>query len=161
MRPIISLLPFISVLLSGCACLTTPDLNADRPSDQVAIERRLNEIFDAAAKKNFARLDSYHFYGPKFTKFSPGQPGRQDAIAARNGEHKGLAVVNDLAMRADDLKIDVFSDVGIATFTLAYSFKTGSDRIEKKEHSTLVFVKDHGAWKITHEHFSVFQSNPQ
>jgi ketosteroid isomerase-like protein len=155
------LLAFLSVVLSGCACLTITDLNADHPSDQAAIERRLNEIFDSAAKKDFARLDSYHLYGPKFTKFSPGQPARQDAVAGRNGEHKGLAAVNDLNMRADDLKIDVFGDVGIATFTLAYSFKSGADRIEKKEHSTLVFVKDHGAWKITHEHFSLFQSTPQ
>jgi len=37
---------------------------------EIAIERRLQEVFAAAENKDFDRLDSYHFYGPKFTKFS-------------------------------------------------------------------------------------------
>jgi len=150
----------VAVVLGGCASAPTAKLNADYPKDRAQIQRRLLEIFDAAEKKDLDRLDSYHFYGPKFTKFAPEAAGRLDAAAARKGEHDGLAPVADLSMRAEDLKIDVFGDAAIATFVLNYSFKAGADAFQKQALSTLVFVKDHGAWKITHEHFSALKSNP-
>jgi ketosteroid isomerase-like protein len=65
-----------------------------------------------------------------------------------------LGAANGLKMRADALKIDVFDDVGIATFILDYSFESGGQTIRRKERSTLVFVNDGGAWKIAHEHLS-------
>jgi len=117
----------------------------------------LREIFDAAEKKDLNRLDSYHLYGPKFTKFSGATLNRQDAAASRKGEHGGLASINDLKMQADDLKIDLFGDVGIVTFILKSSFRAGGNSIENKDRSTMVFVKEHGVWKITHEHFSSIQ----
>lgn len=152
------LLPVIAVLAVGCV---SPGRNAGadyQPKTQ--IERRLTEIFDAAAKKDMNRLDSYHFYGPKFTKFAAEQPGRQDATAARKAEHQGLGSINDLSIKAEELKIDVFGDVGIATFVMRYTFKAGTDTIEKKARSTLVVVKEGAAWRIAHEHFSAFPSNP-
>jgi ketosteroid isomerase-like protein len=130
---------------------------ANQSREKAQVQRRLEEIFDAAEKKDLARLDSYHAYGPAFTKFSPGELGREDAAASRRGEHEGLATLSDLVMRADDLKIDVFGDLAIATFILNSRFKHGTDSIEKKNRSTLVFVKDQGEWKITHEHFSAFK----
>jgi len=57
-------------------------------------------------------------------------------------------------MRADALRVDVFGNVGIATFILDYSFDSGGQTIHKKDRSTLVFVKEGGTWKITHEHLS-------
>jgi ketosteroid isomerase-like protein len=155
------LLIAISNLFAGCAFAATPSLKEDYPEKRAQIQRRLKEIFDAAEKKDLNRSDGYHAYGPKFTKFAVGQLGRQDAIAARNAEHDRLGVINDLSMRADDLKIDVFGDVGVAAFVLAYSFRAGTDTIESKECSTMVFVKERGAWKIVHEHFSPFKSNPR
>lgn len=158
----IALLSGVSVLLAligpGCASVQKADLSADQPGEKARITKRLNEIFDAAQKKDLERLDSYHFYGPKFTKFSASSPGRLDAAAARKGEHDGITAANGLKMQAEDLKIDVFGDVAIATFTLNFSFKSGTDTIERKEQSTLVFVKDRGDWKITHEHFSPIPS---
>lgn len=160
MRQIRRCLPVIAILFAGCASVPTANLNADYPEERAKIQRRLNEIFDAAEKKDLPRLDSYHFYGPKFTKFADGQLSRQDATAARQGEHDGLGSINDLSMRADDVKIDVFGDVAIATFVLEARFKAGTDTIEKQARSTLVFVKERGDWKIAHEHFSAFKSNP-
>ncbi len=148
----------IVIFACGCTALPKHDLNAEYRQEKTQIERVLHQILDAAEKKDLPRLDSYHFYGPKFTKFGGGQLGRLDAAAARKGEHDGLGAANNLSMRADDLKIDVFGDVGIATFILSYSYGSASERIEKKERSTLVFVKDDGSWKITHEHFSPFKA---
>ena len=111
-------------------------------------------MLDAAEKKDFERLDSYHFYGPTFTKFTGSSPERLDTTAARKGEHDGLGSINGLKMRDDDLKIDVFGNTGIATFILTYSFEAGGKTVQGRERSTLVFVKEMGEWKIVHEHLS-------
>ena len=160
MHRILHLLPTFALLVAGCLSMHTADLNTDNPEERAQIQRRLKDVFDAAEKKDLKRLDGYHFYGSKFTKFAAEQPGRLDADAARKGEHDGLGAINDLSMQAEGLKIDVFRDVGITTFVLRYSFKSGTDRIEKNARATLVFVKDRGAWKIVHEHFSAFKPNP-
>ena len=118
MQQIRQLVPVVALLFAGCASAPTAKQTAGCPKEQAQIRRRLDEIIDAAEKKDFNRLDSYHLYGQKFTKFAPEAPGRQDAEAARKGEHEGLAAATGLAMRADDLKIDVFGRVAIATFVL-------------------------------------------
>lgn len=149
-----------AIVVAGCASAPTTNPHAEYRTERVQIEARLREIFDAAEKQDLPRLDSYHFYGPKFTKFPAAPLGRQDAAIARKGEHDGLGAIRALTMQADDLKIDIFGDVGIATFVLNSRFKAGGGPIERQERATLVFVNDQGAWKIAHEHFSPFKVNP-
>ena len=145
----------LAISLAGCTSPTQNGKGNDSTS-QARIRQRIAEIFDAASMKDMPRLDSYHLYGPAFTKFS-GQSGRQDAAAARKGEHDGLGSIHGLSMQADDLKIDVLGNVGIATFIMNYSFRVGTDTIQRKERTTLVFVNDNESWKIVHEHLSPFQ----
>lgn len=156
---VIKTAPLLAALLMGCTSAHTNKLNASHPSEQAAVEQRLKEILDAAEKKDMPRLDSYHFYGPKFTKFSPEANGRLDAGAARMGEHNGIAPLKDLMMRADDLKIDVFGNTAVATFIMTSSFGVGDQSVGKRFYSTLVFVKEGKEWKIVHEHFSPAKSN--
>jgi len=148
-----------ATLLTGCASAPKSNLHAAHPDQQDQIKRRLQETFTAAEQKDFPRLDSYHLYGPSFTKYSAASPDRQDTTAARAGEYDGLAAIQGLSMWADNLKIDVFGQVGIATFILNYRFQAGGETIERQEQSTLVFVND-GEWKIAHEHFSPLPPNP-
>jgi ketosteroid isomerase-like protein len=122
-------------------------------AEQAAVKNRLAEIFRAAEGKDFPRLDSYHAYGPQFTKFAS-SGNRMDTAAAREGEHTGLRAAMGLKLQADDLKIDVFGDTAVATFIAAVSFQSGADTVTKRERCTLVFVKSSGSWKIVHEHFS-------
>jgi ketosteroid isomerase-like protein len=138
------------VLLTGCA--TAPHRNsASSTSEQV--KQRLAEIFHAAETKDLARLDSYHWYGPHFTKFS--STGRRlDAAAAREGEHKGLSALAGLKLRAEDLQVDVFDNAAVATFTMIATIQSGADAITKRERGTLIFIRHEGSWKIVHEHFS-------
>jgi len=150
----------VGFLIAGCETERAASRPANRSSERTQIERRLNEVFDAAEKKDLARLDSYHLYGPSFTKFSAFPPGRQDAAASRRGEHEGLGAISDLKMHANDLKIDVFDAVAIATFILDSSFKVASAAHQKQDQGTLIFVKDHGDWRITHEHFSPYNASP-
>ena len=144
----------VALLAGGCSALPIADSQAHDAKEGAQIELRLQEIFAAAASKDFDRLDSYHFYGPKFTKFSGPSAQRQDATAGRKGEHEGLGAIKDLKMRAEALKIDVFGNVGIATFILDYSYVSGGETVQAKERSTMVFVKEAGSWRITHEHLS-------
>ena len=126
------------------------------------VQQRLAQIFHAAETKDLPRLDSYHWYGPHFTKFAGAGP-RQDAASARDGEHKGLSALSGLKLRAEDLQIDVFHDAAVATFTLVANIGgTGgtstaspqSNPVTKRERGTMVFVQHEGSWKIVHEHFS-------
>jgi len=147
------------VVLFGvsCAGLRSGDSQADHPKDRAAIERRLEEIFAAAAGKDFERLESYHAYGPKFTKYSGTSAERLDATGGRKGEHDGLGAIQGLNMRASDLKIDVFGNTGIATFILDYSFESVGGAVHRKDRSTLVFIQERGDWKIVHEHLTPVQ----
>jgi len=160
MRPWYQILPLVALLCAGCVTSPATQSNVGTRGEAARIQQRLEEIFDAVGKKDVARVDSYHAYGPHFTKFTTESTNRLDAVAAREGEHAGLAPVSNLVMRADDLKIDVFGNVGIATFILDYHFEYGGNPIAKRGRATLVLVKKHGSWKITHEHLSAIKTAP-
>ena len=57
-------------------------------------------------------------------------------------------------MEPEALQIDVFGDVGVATFVLHSRFEASAGQVEKREKGTLVFFRDFGSWKFVHEHFS-------
>ena len=139
-----------ALLLTGCASLHT----ANPQVTEAQIQQRLQAVFSAAESRDFNRLDSYHLYGPKFTKFTGSSLDRLDAAAGRKGEHDDLGHTEGLRMRAEALKIDVFDSVGIATFILDCSFESGGEVVHRKHRLTLVFVKEGGDWKIAHEHLS-------
>jgi ketosteroid isomerase-like protein len=153
-------LPLLAVFLVGCASARTTRLNASQPKEQAQIERRLQEILEAAEQKDWERLEGYHFFGPKFSKYAADSLGRQDARTARQDEREGLSALAGLSMRALDLKIDVFDQLAIATFIVESRFQTANGPLTKKARSTLVFVREGGDWKIAHEHFSALKSNP-
>ncbi|MCW5551689.1 MAG: nuclear transport factor 2 family protein [Verrucomicrobiae bacterium] len=147
----------VALVGAGCASVRATNSQADNPKYRAAIEQRLQEICAAAESKDFERLDSYHAYGPKFTKYSGTSAERRDATASRKGEHEGLAALKGLTMRINELKIDVFGDAAVATFILDYSFDSGDETVSRKDRSTLVFIKQRGDWKITHEHLTPIQ----
>jgi ketosteroid isomerase-like protein len=150
-------LALVFILVSGCASTRIAPPEADSQAQQKQVEERLVEILKAAETKDFARLDSYHWYGERFTKFGSGPGNRLDAEAAREGEHKGLSAATGLKLRADDLKVDVFDETAVATFILTASFEAGAELVTKHERGTLVLVRKGGSWKIVHEHFSAAQ----
>jgi ketosteroid isomerase-like protein len=152
------LLLFIGVM----GCQQKKDIVKEMyPEEQKQIEKTVHDIFDAASRKDVDRLESFHLLGPKFTKFDDWEPlTKQDAEIARKAEREGFSAISDFNGEVQDFKADLFGDVAIATFVLDYSMKVGADTVKARARSTLVFVKDAGAWKITHEHFSPFKANP-
>lgn len=57
--------------------------------------------------------------------------------------------------RVDDLKIDVFGDVGIATYYPHVSFTSDGEMVTVMGRQTLVFLETAEGWKIVHEHGTV------
>jgi len=149
-----SAISLLALLVGGCASADRSGSAAVIANETAGLRRTIEQIIDACETKDLGRLDTYHLYGPSFTKFDANAPARLDAAAARNGEHAGLTAANELHMQADNLDIQIFGDTGIATFLLDYRFRLSGDTIHKTVRTTLVFVKDHGVWKIVHEHLS-------
>lgn len=151
---------WIVALAIGCASTRHPSHSFAVNSTERAIHMVLDEVFAAAAQKDFTRLDHYHLYDAKFTKFSGERAARLDAEASREDEHRSLMAVEGLATQRVDEKIDVFGKIGIATFILQYQFHVSTNSVTKNARGTLVLVYDQGTWKIVHEHFSPVLATP-
>ena len=136
-------------------------INEPFVAEQAAVTDTLHDIMDAVRSKDFERLAAHHLHSPKFTKFDDFDPlERQDADTAQRSEEDGLGGVDNFRYQMDDLKVDVFGLVAIATFVFDYGFDVEGESMDLRARTTMVFVNDGGAWKIAHEHLSPFKSNP-
>lgn len=149
------------VFVHGCSGKAVDILTEPYSADQAAVERTVRSVFDAAAAKRLDELDAYHVYGPKFTKFDDWEPlTRHDAASAKKAEREAFQGLDAFSYKLNGLKVDVFGMTAIATFEMDYNVVMGKDKASAKARGTMVFVKDKGQWKITHEHFSAFKANP-
>ncbi len=148
----LALVAACSIVL-GCAHASSNAPRVSEPEAQAQVRRRLDEIWDSAAKRDFARLASYHLYGPKFTEFKDGAP-RADATSGEQRERAFFGAVTDPEVVMNDLAVNVFDEVAIATFNGDFSGTMEGHPMSAKLAVTLVFYLDHGQWKIVHEHFS-------
>ncbi|MFC5730040.1 MULTISPECIES: nuclear transport factor 2 family protein [Nocardioides] len=129
--------------------------------EQAEVERALERILSAARRKAVDELESLHAFGPKFTKYDDFEPlGRQDADTTKRLEREAITGVKAFVPDVEDVKIDVFGPVAVATFVMNYDVVTEEDeRLSFRARSTMVFARDEGRWLIVHEHFSPFTSN--
>lgn len=124
-------------------------------SSQAAVAARIGEILDACEAQDFDRLASYHLAGPKFTKFDDeGPQGRQDSTTAMQGEIDAFRTLEDFKGWFEDLKIDVFGPVAIATGIFRCTFNVTGDAGTASSRTSAVFVDNTGQWLIAHEHNS-------
>lgn len=128
------------------------------PEAQAAIAVRLDEILDACVVKDFDRLGAYHLSGPKFCKFDDVEPlDRQDDETAMHSEVEAFSAIDDLDAHADDLKIDVFGPVAVATCVFRATYRVGGEIQSARTRTTVVLVNSgDGGWLIAHEHHSPF-----
>jgi hypothetical protein len=131
------------------------------PSEQLEVERRLEDIMSAARRQAIDELESYHAFGPKFTKFDDFEPlERQDGETTRRLEREAILGVNEFDPRLVDLKVDVFGPVAVTTFVMDYRVVDNQDeRHSFRARATLVLAREEGEWLIVHEHFSPFVTN--
>jgi hypothetical protein len=133
------------------------------PGEQLEVERRLEDIMSAARGQAVDELESYHAFGPKFTKFDDFEPlDRQDGETTRRREREAILGVKEFDARVVDLKVDVFGAVAITTFVMDYRVVDDEgERHSFRARATMVFAKGESGWRIVHEHFSPFVANSQ
>ena len=104
------------------------------------------------------RLDvtmQVYLVNDKFTKFGPRSFDRQDVTSTNASEAAFFNSVRDMEYRINDLKIDVFGEIGIVTYYPQVSFiKEGEHKLVNGR-QTLVFLNTKNGWKIVHEHGTV------
>ena len=101
---------------------------------------------------NIEGLQALHLESERFTKFGPRSFERQDVAGTNASEAAFFSSITDAKYEARDLKIDVFGDVGIATYYPEVSFVKDGNLIEVSGRQTLVFLKTDSGWKLVHEH---------
>lgn len=136
-------------------------LTAPYPSEQLEVERRLEDIMSAARRQAVDELESYHAFGAKFTKFDDFEPlERQDGETTKRLEREAILGVEEFDPRLVDLRVDVFGPVAVTTFVMDYRVVDDEgERHSFRARATMVLAKEDGQWLIVHEHFSPFVSN--
>ncbi len=131
------------------------------PSEQLEVERRLEDIMSAARRQAIDELESYHAFGPKFTKFDDFEPlERQDGETTKRLEREAILGVKEFDPRIVDLKVDVFGPVAVTTFVMDYGVvDEEGGRHSFRARATMVLAKEEAGWLIVHEHFSPFVAN--
>jgi ketosteroid isomerase-like protein len=146
------------------AIVTITDLSTDMirrnyPEEQAAVKRRLDEIWAAAAARDFRTLESFHVYGPKFTSFKNGAP-REDAAANAAGERVMFSALEGPEVDMRDLAVNVFGSLAIATFNGHFTGMMNGSAADLSQQATMVFLQSGDGWKLVHEHFSPLTANP-
>jgi hypothetical protein len=132
-------------------------LHADEPDLKAQEELRaaVLSIASDAMSANIEGLQAIHLNSEKFSKFGPRSFERQDVSSTNESEAAFFSSVSDLKYEVRDLRIDVFDDVGIATYYPHVTFLKDGERNEVNGRQTLVFIRTPDGWKIVHEHGTI------
>ena len=127
-------------------------INGSFPVAHAELREVIKSIVEDAETANIDGLKSIHLASDKFTKFGPRRFDRQNVESTNESESVHFGSISNFSQEVRDLKIDVFGDVGIATYYPHVSYV--QDGIEKSGSGlqTLVFIKTLEGWKIIHEH---------
>ena len=144
-------------LLLLVSCMSQKPLQQDLINDQVPevqAERRgvVESIVQDAMTANIEGLQAAHLVSDKFTKVGPRAFDRQDVASTNESEAAFFGAISNFNQEIKDLKIDVFGDIGIATYYPHVSFVQDGEKKEGSGRQTLVFLKTENGWKIVHEH---------
>ncbi|MGL1886532.1 MAG: nuclear transport factor 2 family protein [Reichenbachiella sp.] len=122
------------------------------PEEQQELIEVVKSIVRDAETANLEGLKDIHLASDKFTKFGPRNFERQGVEKTNESELAFFGTVSNYKEKVDDLKIDLFGEVGIATYYRDVSFKQNGEEKNVKLRQTLVFLKTDEGWKIVHEH---------
>jgi len=150
---VLFLLLLLILFIMTCKNESKPDLiNEAFPEAQAELREVIKSIVLDAETANIEGLKAAHLVSDKFTKFGPRNFNRQDVISTNNSEEAFFGTISNYRQEIKDLKIDVFGNIGIATYYPHVSFV--QDGVEKNGsgRQTLVFLKTENGWKIIHEH---------
>lgn len=148
----------VSLGLSGCSA-TNHELrnrvDESFPDRQSEIRDAVLTIKSDIESSNIAGLQDMHLDSGKFTKFGPRVFERQDITSTNRSEAAFFGAITSARYEVRDLKIDVFGDVGIATYYPDVRFVRDGESVEVSGRQTLVFLRTESGWKVVHEHGTV------
>ena len=148
----------VPLLFAGCVSgsYEAKDLVNDSFVDrQWEIREAVMSIKRDIEARNIEGLRATHLESEKFTKFGPRSFERQDVAGTNESEAAFFSSISNAKYEAKDLKIDVFGDVGIATYYPEVSFVRDGREVVVSGRQTLVFLKTDSGWKLVHEHGTV------
>jgi ketosteroid isomerase-like protein len=134
-----------------------------RPSDKDRkdVEALIRAFFDAGKSKELTALADFHGPSDQFTKFDENPPyTRLNSDEAFMYEQAAFANISDYNYSIDDLRIDLFGDMAIATFYLSYSgmfvndYSFEGSPVRARTRVTTVLARTPKGWKMVHEHLS-------
>lgn len=148
---------FLVYVVISCtpAALAVAEAKTDPSGEQEARLEIREAVFEIKAdieSSDIAGLQAMHLNSPKFSKFGPRSFERQDVESTNESEAKFFSSISDALYEIHDLKIDMFGDVGVATYYPKVSFVRGSERVHSNGRQTLVFLRTEAGWKLVHEH---------
>jgi len=130
-------------------------------TDRKDVEETIRAFFEAGKNKDLTSLASFHAPRERFTKFDENPPyTRQNSDEAFVYEQAAFANISDYSYSIDDLKIDLFGDVAIATFYLSYSgmfvndYSFEGSPVRSRTRATIALTRTPKGWKMVHEHLS-------
>ena len=119
---------------------------------QGAIRRRLDEIWAAAAARDFDAPGVLPPLRPRL-HLVQGRCAREDAAGNAAGERAMFGALEGPVVDMRDLTVAVYGDVGLVTFNGHFTAAMHGSPVALDQQVTMVFVDD-GDWRIVHEHFS-------
>ena len=150
----------VGLMIMGCNQIDKGTNSTVVPTSDAEMEKELRQavmkVWQDANNSNIPELKSAHLNSPKFSKFGPRISERQDVERTNKTETEHFLSIRDTNLVIEDLKIDIFDKVGIATFYNNYSFTKNDNRVQGKGRVTLAFLRTKEGWKIIHEHSSPF-----
>jgi hypothetical protein len=158
-QPII-LAALLMLVISACEEDYMPNLVNDTfPVAQAELREVVMTIANDAETANIQGLKSAHLNSDKFTKFGPRSFNRQDVTSTNQSEEAFFGSISNYKLEIKDLKIDVFGEIGIATYYPHVTFVQDGEMKSGSGRQTLVFLKTENGWKIIHEHGTPKQQN--
>ena len=122
-------------------------------SDKKSIEELSEElklvvldVWNDASNRDIEKLKPAHFNSPRFSKFGPRVSERQNVDETNSSESEHFSLIKNVDLKMDDLKIDIFDNVGVVIFYNNYSFIKSSESVNGKGRVTLVFYNTHDGW---------------
>ena len=129
--------------------------------DRKDIEALIRAFFEAGKNKDLTALSDFHAPGGQFTKFDENPPyARQNSEEAFVYEQAAFANISDYNYSIDELRIDLFGDVAIATFYLSYSgmfvndYSFEGSPVRARTRVTMALARTPKGWRMVHEHLS-------
>jgi len=129
-------------------------------SEADVVKKAVYGSFEIGKSKDLQAIQVLHYNDKRFSKFGDVPPYlRMDYDEACMYEELYFASVSDYDFKIEDLKVDLFDDIAIATFIVEHTGMLVDDYsftgriMNLRARATMVFQKE-SKWLIVHEHFS-------